>query len=211
MTNPIARPKIAARTVMMDLKVKQSAFSDPAFTENRSEGIHRWAPWIAGFSANFVSDAIDRHAPAGGLVVDPFAGVGTTLLETVRRGVAYEAIGFEINPYAAFVTEAKLQAVRLRVAEVARTIERFRRQAPQAEPAPEPSGFHSRIPFYSPRVLPQVLRSLGWIHELKLTHIRKLFLLAFGSVMVKFSNYSYEPSLTSRPGVDKPLVEDADV
>jgi len=29
--------------------------------------------------------------------------------------------------------------------------------------------------------------------------------------MVKFSNYSYEPSLSSRPAVDKPLIEDAPV
>ncbi|MBI3665868.1 MAG: site-specific DNA-methyltransferase [Acidobacteria bacterium] len=196
---------------MLDLKVNRSAFSDPAFTENRASGIHRWVPWIAGFSAAFVAEAIDKHAPDGGLIVDPFAGVGTTLLETVRRGVAYEAMGFEINPYAAFAAHAKLEAARLRVAEVRRTADRFRREAPTAAPAAEPAGFHSRILFYSPRVLAQVLRALGWIHKLKSEQLRELFLLAFSSVMVKFSNYSYEPSLTSRPAVGKALVEDADV
>src|SRR5262249_12834109 len=39
----------------------------------------------------------------------------------------------------------------------------------------------------------------------------EFFLVAFGSVMVKFSNYTYEPSLTTRPGAGKPLVEFADV
>ena len=29
--------------------------------------------------------------------------------------------------------------------------------------------------------------------------------------MVSFSNYTYEPSLSSRPGAGKPLIEDADV
>jgi DNA modification methylase len=31
-------------------------------------------------------------------VLDPFAGVGTTLVESYRRGL--NVIGFEINPYA---------------------------------------------------------------------------------------------------------------
>ncbi len=208
---PAILPRIVGRTQIADLKSGKSSFSAPAFTENRTSGIHRWVPWIAGFSAAFVTEAIEKHAPQGGLVVDPFVGVGTTLLETIRRGVAYEAIGFEINPYAAFAAATKLEAVSLRVAEVRRALDCFRNEAPAATPSAEPAGFRSRIPFYSPRVLSKVLRALGWIQQLKSPSLRQLFLLAFSSVMVKFSNYSYEPSLTSRPAVDKPLVEDADV
>lgn len=192
---PTHRPKIVSRASIHKLKTLRTGFSDPAFTENRSSGIHRWVPWIAGFSAAFVAEAIEKHAPQGGLVLDPFAGVGTTLLETVRRGVDYEAIGFEINPYAAFATRTKLDAVRLRVSEIQRVATRFRSGAPSSNPIPEPEGFRSRIPFYSPRILSQVLRALGWIHTVKSPPVRHLFLMAFASVMVKFSNYSYEPSL----------------
>ena len=205
------KPTVIARAHALQRKSSESSFSDPAFTENRGSAIHRWVPWVAGFSSAFVAEAIHKHAPHGGLVVDPFAGVGTTLLETVRRGVAYEAIGFELNPYAAFAAEAKLEAVTLRTAEVGRAIDGFRREAPTAPPASAPPGFRSRIPFYSPRVLPKVLRVLGWIQQMKSPPLRRLFLLAFGSVMVRFSNYTYEPSLTSRPAVDKTLVEEADV
>jgi hypothetical protein len=35
--------------------------------------------------------------------------------------------------------------------------------------------------------------------------------IAFGAVMVQVSNYTYEPSLGSRPGAGKPLLEYADV
>ena len=41
--------------------------------------------------------------------------------------------------------------------------------------------------------------------------IEDLFRVAFASVMVDFSNYSYEPSLGTRPAAGKPLVQDADV
>src|SRR5437899_9028304 len=43
------------------------------------------------------------------------------------------------------------------------------------------------------------------------TTLRDIFRLGLGSVMVSFSNYSYEPSLTRRAAVDKPNIEDANV
>ena len=91
----------------------RGAFRDPAFMANRETPVHRWVPWIAGFSRQFVQDALARHLPGQrpGVVLDPFAGVGTTLVEADLAG--HEAIGCEINPYAAFAARAKLGAHRL--------------------------------------------------------------------------------------------------
>ena len=83
-------------------------FRDPAFMANRGSPVHRWVPWIAGFSRHFVRDALDRYLPGPGVVLDPFAGVGTTLVEADLAG--HQAIGFEINPYAAFAAREKLAA-----------------------------------------------------------------------------------------------------
>ena len=41
--------------------------------------------------------------------------------------------------------------------------------------------------------------------------VKDLFRVAFGSVMVSFSNYSYEPSLGTRAGAGKPNIDHADV
>lgn len=57
---------------------------------------------LARFSSQFVREALDKHLPRGGVVLDPFAGVRTTLVETIRSGPTFKAVGFEINPYAAF-------------------------------------------------------------------------------------------------------------
>jgi hypothetical protein len=66
------------------------SYRDPAFTENRTVPLHRWLPWIAGLSAKFVDDAIRAFVPARksgrSLVLDPFAGVDTTLLQAVQLG-----------------------------------------------------------------------------------------------------------------------------
>jgi hypothetical protein len=56
-----------------------SAFNDPAFARNKTLPVHRWVPWIAGFSSDFVRDALQRYLADKGTVLDPFSGVGTTL------------------------------------------------------------------------------------------------------------------------------------
>jgi DNA modification methylase len=197
-----------------------AALKDPAFTENRAEPIHRWVPWIAGFSAGFVRDCLREYLadvePGRALVLDPFAGVGTTLVEAFRRG--YNTLGFEINPWAALAARAKLEAAEVSLAELdgwVNAFEAFMRETAGRGATPDsslaPPGFRSRIPFFSPQVEPQVLWALAFSQSMGDPKIRDLFLVAFGSVMVKFSNYTYEPSLTSRPGCGKPLVEVADV
>jgi len=83
-------------------------FGDPAFAANKSRPIHRWVPWIAGFSGEFVKNALRRYLDRPGLVLDPFAGVGTTLVEALLLG--HQAVGFEINPYAALACRVKTTA-----------------------------------------------------------------------------------------------------
>ena len=89
-----------------------SEFRDPAFMENRSAPVHRWVPWIAGFSAQFVEDVFSECLPARPLrrplILDPFAGVGTTVVQAMLN--RYHSVGFEINPYAALAARTKLMA-----------------------------------------------------------------------------------------------------
>ena len=110
-------------------KSNGNGFSDPAFSENRSEAIHRWVPWIAGFSARFVSEALEKYLPHGGVVMDSFAGVGTTIVEVIRRGQGFRAVGFETNPYAAFAAQTKIAAVTVNPRQLRAAIQRFGQEA----------------------------------------------------------------------------------
>ncbi len=183
---------------------------------NRETPVHRWVPWIAGFSRQFVQDALARHLtePGTGVVLDPFAGVGTTLIEADLAG--HTAVGFEINPYAAFAARAKLGAHRLEPAQLRAAIAEFeafmeeagrKGRTPQAQP---PHGFRSRAPFYSPAVERKVLLAFDFMATLK-APVAGLFRLAFAATMVGYSNYSYEPSLGRKASVGRPDVEDDDV
>src|SRR5712691_204809 len=65
-------------------------FKDSAFGDNKSRPIHRWIPWIAGFSSEFVRDVFSQYlgatVSAKATVLDPFCGVGTTLVEAQLNG-----------------------------------------------------------------------------------------------------------------------------
>ena len=192
-------------------------FADSAFADNKQRPIHRWVPWIAGFSSEFVRDAFNRYLPnkraEGALVLDPFCGVGTTLIEALRCG--HDAVGFEINPYAALAARAKCEAAAISPLQLNNYVLKFEEYMRAAEAEGDsvsvPEHFRSRIPFFGPRAEAKVLKALRFIKRLRVPPIQDLFSLAFGSVMVSLSNYSYEPSLSSRPAVGKPTQHDAPV
>ena len=188
------------------------SFSDPAFASNKTTPVHRWVPWIAGFASNFVQDALSRHLDRKGVVLDPFAGVGTTLVDAIIEG--HSAVGFEINPYAALACRTKLNAYRIDLmaltSQIARLYEFWKAEAstdyvPQSSP---PKGFKTRDDFYSPKVLRKVLIIQDFINTIEETELRDLFRVAFASTMVRYSNYSYEPSLGRRVAAGKDKIED---
>jgi hypothetical protein len=175
-------------------------------------------PWIAGFSGQFVEDVFREFLPNSltqrPLVLDPFAGVGTTLVQAMLHG--YDTVGFEINPYAALATHVKLRADSLdeeRLGELIQTVEQLPCNWHEQTPPKQhhPAGFRSRIPFFSERIEPQILGLLELLYHIADPLLADVARIAFGAMMVKVSNYTYEPSLSSRPGAGKPLLEDANV
>ena len=194
-----------------------SGFRDTAFSPNHARALHRWVPWIAGFSGSFVAGVLDAVRIRGRRmrILDPFAGVGTTLIEALKQGD--DAIGYEINPYAALACRVKTRAAHYDVPMLEAVIARFDDYGEEESwltgtpKSRRPRGFRSRVPFYSPDIELQVLACLEFIEEQTTGWVKDLFRVAFGSVMVSFSNYSYEPSLGTRAGAGKPNIEHADV
>lgn len=209
----------ATQPALLEAPKVTNGFRDPAFSKNKELPLHRWVPWVAGFSAHFVEDCLRHYLPQNSRsqrwVLDPFAGVGTTLVEAYIRGL--NVVGFEINPYAALAARLKLEARNISTIAIAKNISAFegymgRRAANGSVPhAKPPSGFSGRTLLFSPKVERKVLFALDFIEHIEDVLARDLFRLAFGSVMVSFSNYSYEPSLTRRAAVGKDDIEDAPV
>jgi hypothetical protein len=77
------------------------------FIDNMKLPVHRWFRFSAGFSAQWVESIIIRAKEKGQVIVlDPFAGSGTTLLAAEKIGV--ECCGVEAHPFLVRLARAKL-------------------------------------------------------------------------------------------------------
>ncbi len=76
------------------------------FSPNEKRPVHRWWPYVQGFSAGFVESVCRRYGVGPGKVVfDPFCGSGT--VPTTARALGARGVGVDLMPIAAFVAQAK--------------------------------------------------------------------------------------------------------
>jgi DNA modification methylase len=82
------------------------------FRPNHEVHVHRWYPYLEGFSHSFVTALLDEFGPKKGplTLYEPFAGSGTTPTVAAFRGD--DCYYSEINPFMRLVIEAKTNAVR---------------------------------------------------------------------------------------------------
>jgi hypothetical protein len=66
---------------------------------------HSFYRYPASMSPYLAREAVEQFTKPGEVVLDPFVGGGTTVVEAIAAG--RQAIGIDLNPIATFVTEAK--------------------------------------------------------------------------------------------------------
>lgn len=87
--------------------VKESQNST-TFQDNMKLPIHRWYRYTAGFSGAWVGDLLEQGKREGRRrIIDPFAGSGTVVIESMLHGI--DSYGIESNPYVYNIATAKIQ------------------------------------------------------------------------------------------------------
>jgi len=81
------------------------------FKGGQKEPLHNWYPYLEGYSPKFVEQVINEFAPQASLILDPFAGTGTTPLTVARLG--RRALYCELNPLLQYLIDAKVNALAL--------------------------------------------------------------------------------------------------
>lgn len=90
-------------------KLKDKDFS--CFEHSKNLPRHNWYYFKEGFSPLLVEEAINSsNIRENGIIIDPFSGSGTTSLVASNKNI--NNIGFEVNPFMAFVAKTKQLNVR---------------------------------------------------------------------------------------------------
>jgi hypothetical protein len=102
-----ANPRMYLARFQRENGVTLGAYSGPiTFRSNEARPVHRWWPYVQGYSAEFVSGVLEASGlHRGATVLDPFAGSGTTLVEARRAG--FRAWGTEILAPAVLAARVK--------------------------------------------------------------------------------------------------------
>jgi hypothetical protein len=101
-------------TLHVDSDNSPTSSSLTHFNGNKSEPIHRWFSYKEGFSSQLLSwvcKACDLNLDSVAAILDPFAGVATSLLSAqllYRGNRTLKLVGVERNPFVASVGRTKL-------------------------------------------------------------------------------------------------------
>lgn len=159
------------------------------FALNKEEAFHRWYSYIEGYSSCLVAEEIDTLLKRGieiNTIYDPFGGTGTTGLVACSKGI--KPYYSESNPFMQLVIDSKINASRNiakrysidELRDIAQLI-----QSIKIEHFESWNGFEK---YFYTKQLDAILSIKKYItsniddHEL-----RKLFMLALSSIMVKSS------------------------
>jgi len=109
-----------------------------SFQGNRQQPGYRWFKFREGFSADLVSCLLRRSGPPPGIVLDPFAGAGTTLFVAWQHG--RPSLGIELLPIGPLLVEARTIVLGKRGDDLIATLDRLRQERPwkTREPVPFP-------------------------------------------------------------------------
>ena len=94
-----ALPTLEARPQFRELAAERL----PTNTTTNQHAVHRWFNFIAGFAPEFVAQQC--RTISDGVLLDPFAGCGTSLV--VAQSLGLRAVGFEPHPFFVRIARAK--------------------------------------------------------------------------------------------------------
>ncbi len=164
-----------------------------------THGYHRYP---AKFIPQIVSRLAEKYTKEGDIIVDPFGGCGTTLVESKIMGRS--SVGVDINPVAVLITKAKITPIdpeKLEKAFISLKAKLDTYNKDTKVKAPE----HERIDYW---FKPEEKRKLAFIFteisKLKDQDIRDFFFCAFSNILKNCSIWLQKSNKPTRDPNKKP-------
>lgn len=178
---------IESKIFMRKPYTKTTYRSPVNFIESMQRPRHRWFPYKEGFSPSFVADFLTKSQSAStGIILDPFAGSGTTALVAGELGL--KGLGLDVSPLTTFVAKTKASVLdRGELSLLNNAITDYELSA-LSKYAPYPSN-NTILSYFEPEVFKALLRTKHYCNELKSDKLRDLFKLAFLNAIEPFSTH----------------------
>jgi len=151
-----------------------------------NKGIHAIHPYPAKFIPQIPRQLINLYShDDGGIVLDPFCGSGTTLVEAIRSG--HDAWGIDLNPLACLIARVKTVPIDIGFDLAKQDVLTKARERVRAGDVDVPS-----IPnldhWFKPEVEQALAALIGEIHSVGSQSIQDALKVAFSSIVVRVSN-----------------------
>jgi len=118
------------REILFD-KYKEQIEIDPkldrtlvSFQANKKEYFYRWFKYKEGFSKRLVKYFLYKYHPSPGHILEPFAGVGSTLF--AARELGWNTTGIELLPVGIFALKARIASETIILEKFKKEINNFR-------------------------------------------------------------------------------------
>jgi DNA modification methylase len=163
---------------------------------------HGYYRYPAKFIPQIVSSLAKKYTKEGDLIVDPFSGCGTTLVESKIMG--RPSLGVDINPVAVLITKAKITPIDPQKMEKAFIALKVKLDA-YSEGAKIKTPEHERIDYW---FKPEEKRKLAFIFteisKLKDQNIRDFFYCGFSNILKNCSIWLQKSNKSTRDLNKKP-------
>lgn len=157
---------------------------------------HGFHVWPAKMHPSIAHHWMKEHVKQGMLVLDPFCGSGTTLLEASMLGA--ESIGSDLNPISRELVAVKCmkttQAFRKVFMEQAEIVAAASTRRVQSRQAVQAQLAKRHVPYYEPHVLKEMAGLLLEIQLLQEPNMNMAMRMVFSSFVSKFSKKKRDTS-----------------
>ncbi len=172
-----------------------------AQTNNFSHGYHRYP---AKFIPQIVDKLISDYTSPGDLIVDPFGGCGTTLVEAKLN--SRRSIGFDINPVAKLITQTKISPIQPALLE--KSYQQFLTAYHAAKV--KQLNYHPRIHYWFEfETICKLNKIYNAIHAVSNDSCRRFYLCAFSHILKNSSRWlmkSIKPTIDKQKVINEPIV-----
>ena len=160
----------------MDAETKLFDPVSVTFKGGKKEPFARWYPYLEGYSTQFVESILKRYAPNAQVILDPFAGTGTTSFTSSQLDKT--SYFCEINPVLQFISATKIRVRRLNSSRrfvLAQELIQAKETLRNVKKFPRNDILHraytqtfSDSLFFDEPVYDRVLRTRSWLDEVAL-------------------------------------------